>query len=46
MIYATKDTGELLWSKDANRDGTGHAGPPSAIGHGGWDSMLWVLAGA
>lgn len=46
MIYATTETGELLWAYDANRDGMGDVGPSSVIGHGGWDAMLWVLAGA
>lgn len=46
MIYATTEAGELMWARDLNRDGTGRVGPPNVIGHGGWNTMLWVLSGA
>ena len=46
VIYATTDAGHLLWGVDENRDGTGNAGGPSAVGHGGWDAMLWLISGA
>lgn len=45
-IYATTEGGDLVWGQDANRDGTGDVGPPRPVGRGGWDAMLWILAGA
>ncbi len=46
MIYAATEAGDLLWGRDANRDGTGTALGPSPVGHGGWDVMLWLASGA
>jgi hypothetical protein len=46
MISATTEAGDLLWGRDENRDGTGNASGPSAVGHGGWDGMLWLASGA
>lgn len=46
MIYATTEAGDLLWGRDRSRDGTGDVSPPSTVGRGGWDAMLWLASGA
>jgi hypothetical protein len=38
-------TGQLLFYRDQNRNGTGDVNTPSVIGQGGWQEMKFVFAG-